>query len=279
MTPTPEQVVRLWDGLAGSYDQVGVDFITPIASGLVDELDPQAGERAVDLGCGRGAALLPIARRVGPSGAVLGGDISPGMLQGCRALAESEGLDRVSLVVLDAQAPDPGAVDGWVGHADLVASSLVLFFLPDPTTALRRWVELLRPGGRLGVATFGVRDPSWVKLDEVFAPSLPPDLLDARTSGAAGPFGSDAGVESLLRSVDLVDVRTASRRVTVRFADPEHWYRFSMSLGQRAFWSVIPEDLRPDVKAQAFERLRAVAAPDGSITLWQDARYTLGRRP
>lgn len=279
MTPTPEQVVRLWDGLAGSYDQVGVDFITPIASGLVDELDPQAGERAVDLGCGRGAALLPIARRVGPSGAVLGGDISPGMLQGCRALAESEGLDRVSLVVLDAQAPDRGAVDGWVGHADLVASSLVLFFLTDPTTALRRWVELLRPGGRLGVATFGGRDPSWVKLDEVFAPYLPPDLLDARTSGAAGPFGSDAGVESLLRSVDLVDVRTASRRVTVRFADPEHWYRFSMSLGQRAFWSVIPEDLRPDVKAQAFERLRAVAAPDGSITLWQDARYTLGRRP
>ncbi len=279
MTPTPEQVVRLWDALAGSYDQVGVDFITPIASGLVDELDPQAGERAVDLGCGRGAALLPIARRVGPSGAVLGGDISPGMLEACRALAESEGLDRVSLVVLDAQAPDPGAVDGWVGHADLVASSLVLFFLTDPTTALRRWVELLRPGGRLGVATFGGRDPSWVALDEVFAPYLPPDLLDARTSGAAGPFGSDAGVESLLRSVDLVDVRTASRRVTVRFADPEHWYRFSMSLGQRAFWSVIPEDLRPDVKAQAFERLRAVAAPDGSITLWQDARYTLGRRP
>ncbi|MDQ6896838.1 MAG: methyltransferase domain-containing protein [Actinomycetota bacterium] len=279
MTPTPEQVVRLWDALAGSYDQVGVDFITPIASGLVDELDPHAGERAVDLGCGRGAALLPIARRVGPSGAVLGGDISPGMLKACRALAESEGLDRVSLVVLDAQAPDPGAVDGWVGHADLVASSLVLFFLPDPTTALRRWVELLRPGGRLGVATFGGRDPSWVELDEVFAPYLPPDLLDARTSGAAGPFGSDAGVESLLRSVDLVDVRTASRRVTVRFADPEHWYRFSMSLGQRAFWSVIPEDLRPDVKAQAFERLRAVAAPDGSITLWQDARYTLGRRP
>ena len=51
-------MVRLWDTLADSYDQVGVDFFAPIAAGLVDALDPRPGERAVDLGCGRGAALL-----------------------------------------------------------------------------------------------------------------------------------------------------------------------------------------------------------------------------
>ncbi|WP_425489880.1 class I SAM-dependent methyltransferase [Nocardioides ungokensis] len=37
---------------------------------------------------------------------------------------------------------------------DLVAASLVLFFLPDPVRALRRWAGLLEPGGRVGAATF-----------------------------------------------------------------------------------------------------------------------------
>jgi ubiquinone/menaquinone biosynthesis C-methylase UbiE len=63
-----ESLRRLFDAVSDSYDQVGVDFFQPIAEGLVARLDPQPGERALDLGCGRGAALLPIARAVGPGG-------------------------------------------------------------------------------------------------------------------------------------------------------------------------------------------------------------------
>ena len=53
-----ETLRSLFDAVADSYDQVGVDFFQPIADGLVTELDPQPGERALDLGCWRGAALL-----------------------------------------------------------------------------------------------------------------------------------------------------------------------------------------------------------------------------
>jgi SAM-dependent methyltransferase len=40
-------------------------------------------------------------------------------------------------------------------HFDVIASSLVLFFLPEPAHALSRWVESVRPGGRVGITTFG----------------------------------------------------------------------------------------------------------------------------
>ena len=66
-----ETLRSLFDAVADSYDQVGVDFFQPIAAGLVAELNPQPGERALDLGCGRGAALLPIAHAVGPTGSVV----------------------------------------------------------------------------------------------------------------------------------------------------------------------------------------------------------------
>ena len=279
MATNSSPMVRLWDTLADSYDQVGVDFFAPIAAGLVDALDPRPGERAVDLGCGRGAALLEIARRVGPSGAALGGDLSARMVQACGALAHDLGLAQVTTRVVDAQTPDVAAVvEALSGPADLVASSLVVFFLPDPRAALPRWVDLLRPGGRVGLTTFGDRDPVWSEVDAGFDPYLPPHLLDARTSGANGPFASDAGVEALLGDAGFVGATTSTRRVAVRFDDADHWFRFTMSVGQRAFWGFVPEEQRPAVKARAFAVLAEAAAPDGSVTVWQDARYTVARR-
>lgn len=273
-----QRVRALFDTVADSYDQVGVDFFGPIAQGLVDLLDPQPAERALDIGCGRGAALLPIARLVGPNGWALGGDLSPNMVSEARRLASAAGLDHVDVLELDAQAPE---LPDHLGTPDfdLVAASLVLFFLPDPLEALRRWLACLRPGGRLGISTFGAMDPAWARVEEVFRPYLPPEMLDARTSGQTGPFASDAGVEGLLADAGFVEVRTSHHPVAAHFTDAEQWYDFSMSVGQRAFWAAIPEDERPTVKTEAQRRLNESAAADGSLSFTQDVRYTLGLRP
>lgn len=63
-----ERMSALFDRVADTYDRVGVDLFQPIAARLVEEVAPMVGERAVDIGCGRGAALLPLASAVGPSG-------------------------------------------------------------------------------------------------------------------------------------------------------------------------------------------------------------------
>jgi len=103
-------------------------------------------------------------------------------------------------------------------------------------------------------------------------------MLDARTSGRAGPFASDDGVEELLQRAGYTDVRTTHLTLDVRFTDSEHWYRFSMSVGQRAFWAAVPEGDRPAIKDEAQRRLAELAADDGSLHFAQDVRYTLGSR-
>jgi ubiquinone/menaquinone biosynthesis C-methylase UbiE len=62
------QMAALFDRLAESYDAVGVEFFKPIAAGLVAQLAPKEGERVVDVGCGRGAVLIPMARAIAPPG-------------------------------------------------------------------------------------------------------------------------------------------------------------------------------------------------------------------
>ena len=276
MADAPDPTARLaglFDALSATYDAGGVDFFAPIAAGLLAAMPPLPGERWLDVGCGRGAVLLPAAEGVGPTGRATGIDISPGMVEQARRLAAERGLDNVEVAVGDARDP---LVDGPV---DAVASSLVLFFLPDPAAALRSWLSLLAPGGRLGVATFGPVDPRWEHVDDVFTPHLPPALRDARTTGKDGPFGSDAGMERLVTDAGYVGTRTVTLELPVRFADAEQWHAFTWSVGQRAMWLAVPEDLRPGVRAEAERRLASHADPDGSTTFTQNVRYTLASRP
>jgi ubiquinone/menaquinone biosynthesis C-methylase UbiE len=276
MREAPDPTARLaglFDLLSETYDAVGVDFFAPIADGLLAAMPPRPGERWLDVGCGRGAVLLPAAEAVGPSGRVTGIDISPGMVEQARRLAAERGLDNVEVAVGDARDPH---VDGVV---DVVASSLVLFFLPDPAAALRSWLALTGPGGRLGVATFGPVDERWEHVDDVFTPHLPPQMRDARTTGKDGPFGSDAGMEALVADAGYADVRTVTHELPVRFADAVQWHAFTWSVGQRAMWLAVPDQQRADVRAEAERRIAAYAEPDGSVTFTQVVRYTLASRP
>lgn len=267
-------VAALFDRVAGTYENVGVPWFAPIGAALVRELAPAPGERVLDLGCGRGATLLPLADAVGPAGRVTGVDLAPGMIAHLAADVRDRGLSTVDLHVADAADPPlpPGSYE-------LVASSLVLFFLPDPAAALRAWRKLLVPGGRLGVSTFGPRDPVWDHLDAVFRPYLPAQLLDARTSGVSGPFATDGGMEDLLSAAGFVEPRTVGVTVPVRFADAGRWEEWSRSHGQRQMWDCVPPAEQDAVLAEAAARLEAARGPDGDLVLTQQVRLTLGRTP
>ena len=266
-----KQMVRTtFDSIADTYDDVGVDFFGPIADGLLQGLDLRSGERVLDVGCGKGAVLARAAAAVGPDGLAVGVDLSPRMVEAARTA--TAGLP-VEVHVGDAEDPPVGDLT-----FDAVTSSAVLFFVPEPVRALRAWHALLTDSGRIGVSTFGDYTTGWKHVDAVFEPYLPPQLRDARTSGTEGPFESDAGVEGLLRDAGFIDVRTTSAVIQVRFDDEEHWHRWSLSTGQRAFWELVPSDQRDDLKAEAYRRLQQCRDADGRIGFDQVVRFTYGRR-
>ncbi len=263
---------ELFDSLADTYDEVGVDFFGPIAEGLVEELAVSEGEAVLDMGCGKGALTLSAARLAGSGGRVLGVDASTAMLESLVSAAATASLHNVEVNQGDVQ--DPAWIDG---HFDVVASSLVLFFLAEPGLALQRWRELLRPGGRVGVSTFGRQDDTWRHVDEVFTPYLPQKMLDARVSGSKGPFSTDEGVEDLVRAAGYSDVMTRSIDLQVRFRDADHWRSFTMSTGQRAMWAAVPPTEHDDVRREAERRLEPARQPEGGYLVSQRVRYTLGR--
>jgi ubiquinone/menaquinone biosynthesis C-methylase UbiE len=260
--------VGLWDRMAASYDRVGVEFFKPIAERLVHELGPRPSERVLDLGCGRGAALFALATAVGPHGHVIGIDSSPQMVAATATEAAELGQP-IEVRVGDAMAPpfEPQSFD-------VVTSSMVLFFLPDPLQALRTWRQLLVSGGRAGVSTFGEPSPWWRKMETVFTPYLSTPLSRPRMPRSS-PFSSDAGMEDLLSEAGFVDVCTTTMTVQVCFDDEEHWERWSWSVGHRRFWEAVRPEHRGEARKAAYRALENYRDGEYRIGFDQAARLTL----
>ena len=113
----------------------------PFAMGVLAE-----GERVVDVGSGGGIDSIVAARMVGPTGEVVGIDMTRAMLMKARAAAVDSGIANVEF--REAYMEELPVPDGW---ADVVISNGVLNLTPDKQRAVREMFRVLRPGGRLQI--------------------------------------------------------------------------------------------------------------------------------
>jgi SAM-dependent methyltransferase len=106
-----------------------------------------AGEHVVDTGCGAGIDSIIAATMVGPTGSVVGVDMTPAMIEKAQQGAKESQVHNVEFRQgLGESLP---VADNW---ADVVISNGVLNLFPDKLAALREMARVLKPGGRLQIA-------------------------------------------------------------------------------------------------------------------------------
>ncbi len=105
------------------------------------------GEQVVDIGSGAGFDSLIAARMVGPTGQVIGIDMTPAMLDKATKAAVEANLDNANF--REGLAEDLPVTNGW---ADVIISNGVLNLMPNKLDALREMTRVLKPTGRLQIA-------------------------------------------------------------------------------------------------------------------------------
>jgi ubiquinone/menaquinone biosynthesis C-methylase UbiE len=254
--PDLEQVKQkqqlMW--ASGDFHQVAA-LIQSVADQVAEALDIQAGWRVLDVATGSGNAAISAAR-LGAEAA--GVDYVPALLERGRRRVEAEGLD-VALVEGDAEALPFGD-----SEFDAVTSVFGSMFAPDHERAAAELARVVKPGGKIGLATW-TPDGFIGELLRAVAQHVPP------AAGVASPILW--GTETYLRRIfgdAVASIRCREQTFVWRSRSAEAWVDFFRAYYGptfKAFEAVGPEgeqalhaDLVALVDAYAGRR-------DGPITI------------
>ena len=134
--------VAYWNGPAGqrwAERQAAQDvLLKPVADLVIDRAKLKPGERVIDVGCGSGATAIAFARKVAPSGHVLGVDISGPMLERARQSAPKD-------LPVDFVLADATVYPFEPASFDVLASRFGVMFFADPALSFANMRKALRP--------------------------------------------------------------------------------------------------------------------------------------
>jgi len=209
---------EVWSSVAPGYDDAIAPLMRPFAVATLDLLGLTGGTarlRLVDVAAGTGVVAVEAARR---GAEVLATDFAPGMVELMRRRFAAEGLD-ARAEVMDGQ-----ALDLEDESFDLGTSTFGLIFFPDPMAGLRELRRVLRPGGRVGIASWDRMRTGLPQLIGAALARVVPDLPALPPPPWAQLYEA-AGLGQALQEAGFIDVTVHQVVHHSKLPEPELFFR------------------------------------------------------
>lgn len=244
-----------------SYEHYMGRWSRMVATKFVDWLDAPSSADWLEIGCGSGALTQTILASASPL-TIKATDASDDFVAHARAATSD---DRVTFQTANAQElPFEDA------SFDVVASALVLNFVPDKIVALKEMQRVLRPGG---IASFyvwdypgggvGFIDAFWQAAAEVDHKAA--DLNE----GSRFPFCTEMGLADICVQAGLSPTITPLE-ITTRFNEFEDfWMPFTLGAGPAPGYCMsLPNDHREALNAKLKENIGGLSPIDLTARAW-----------
>jgi ubiquinone/menaquinone biosynthesis C-methylase UbiE len=254
-----ETTRQQWENVAEAWNRWGPTlrrWLEPATEAMLQMARIAPGDHVLDVAGGSGEPALTAAARVSPGGYVLSTDIATNLVRLAAENARKRSLDADQF---EARVMDGEHLELPDASFEAVLSRLGLIYFPDRPQALAEIHRVLKPGGRVALASF-----TTPAANPFFA--IPLTIirrraqLSAPAPGGPGPFslGSREVMEETLRQAGFAEVETHVVAAPLRFATADECLRFEQEsfgalhamlagvseLERAAAWEEIRQELR-----------------------------------
>ena len=256
-------IVNTFSLVADGYDSPALRFFPFAGEQLADRLGLRPGERVLDIATGTGAFATGAGQRIRPGGRVQAIDLTESMLKKAVANVEKMALDNIDFHVMDAE-----QLEFRSNTFDAIGCSFGLFFLQDMSAALKDWLHLLKPGGRLMFTSFApsaLQPMTTMLFEDLRAVGL--ELAENETGGSASRLPSRDFCCALLEEAGYADVTSESQQLGTHLADAEGWWEVVWNAGLRGYLERLAPGQLAELRARHLPRIEQLKQDEG---IWMD---------
>jgi ubiquinone/menaquinone biosynthesis C-methylase UbiE len=248
-----EQQKETWNKFSSGWrkwDDFTMDWLQPMGEAIILSLDLQETDTVLDVAAGTGEPGLTIADLV-PNGKVVITDLAEGMLAVARDNAAKKGIANYETVACDVTEL-PFADNTF----DAVSCRMGFMFFPDMLLAAKEMVRVLKPGGKMAAAVWGMPEKNfWITaimgtINKNMTLPVPP-------SGAPGMFrcGSPGFLAGLFRQAGLKNISEKEITGTLNNGSTENYWNFMNDVAAPVVAAMNKADaaMKEKIKKEVFE--------------------------
>ena len=254
-----QRVVNVFDTIATGYDHSALRFFSFTAKRVIKILNPEPGQKVLDIATGTGAVAIACSQAVNPEGRVIAIDLSQPMLDMALQNVQRMGLSNIDQFQMDAD-----ALEFHKNYFDHSICSFGLFFLPDMQKALAEWIRITKPGGKVVFTSFS--ENSFDPMVKLFVEQLESYGVEMNNPPFAAQRLSDPEVcLELMREVGLESVGVELEQVGYHIQCIDDWWAVVWNSGMRGLVQRLSEEQQLEFKTQHLESVHSLFSEKG---LW-----------
>ena len=263
-----ERLLDSWEAAAKGWgrqaDRTAASAL-PISQWMIDHAGLAHGQRVLELAAGPGDTGFMAARLIEPDGTLISSDASAAMLDVARERAQEQGIANVEFKQLQLE-----WIDLEAASVDAILCRWGVMLIVDPSAALRECRRVLKPGGRLALAVWDVREKNlWAAIPDGALVGLGHSQPTA--AGAPGMFALSAPgqLRELLDGAGFMDVEVETLAIARRWDSVLDWIGETRDRSRNfgAVWAGMADEQRRALRERIADDAAAYTDAGGAIEI------------
>lgn len=220
-----QDIMNFFDCIAPIYDSIEPRIFRYFGLQLVKFADIPINCKLLDVAMGRGAVLFPALEFIGQQGQLTGIDLSPNMVNHVSKEIKNFSDQNIELYQMDAE-----NLQFTENSFDVVFCAFAVYFFPNPLTAIKEMIRVLKPRGELIIATWSGKKPerSLTWLNNIID-SYSSLNLKKFNSLSKNYFNDPIILNKTMIESGLINIQVITSEYEIRYTEEEEFLSFIYS--------------------------------------------------